>query len=438
MMVHLIAIRRLWVSGAGLGCLLVWMGLSANPAPAQLPPPGPEPLPAVLTRASAVAWGLQNNPKLAVQRQQRGIAAAAVVIAQTYPFNPIAENRAQGNGGPTSAGIDNRVALEHLILQEVEIRGQRGYRREVAAAALSRVEWDIADQEQTLAIRVLRAFNTVLYRREKIRLLNEIIGLTETTVRQVEAMLKTRKLLPSDLISAQTEVDNARALLRTGRTLLVPAEFELRSALGIVDELLALQGALETQPREWDPALLLQAAFDLRPDLKARQSAVAEADAKVKLQIADRFGNPIIGPAFTYDPTRVHEIGGQVNFPIPVFNTRRGEIEQRKAERMGAELDLRQTEVLIREEVQGALFRLQAARALVVAYQTEVIPNLTAAESRMRDQFNLGQATVLQIIDVRRKLLTARDVYLDALYELSQAQADLAAAVGDPVLAITP
>jgi hypothetical protein len=34
--------------------------------------------------------------------------------------------------------------------------------------------------------------------------------------------------------------------------------------------------------------------------------------------------------------------------------------------------------------------------------------------------------------------LLARDRYLDALFELAQAKADLAAAVGDPTLALAP
>ena len=41
----------------------------------------------------------------------------------------------------------------------------------------------------------------------------------------------------------------------------------------------------------------------------------------------------------------------------------------------------------------------------------------------------------VRVLDVRRKLLRARDTYLDALFELSQARVDLAAAVADLSLA---
>src|SRR5579862_8678496 len=61
----------------------------------------------VLTLEAAVHYALENNPTLAYQRQQHGIAAAHVIIADTYPFNPTLENRIQAATGPASAGITN-------------------------------------------------------------------------------------------------------------------------------------------------------------------------------------------------------------------------------------------------------------------------------------------------------------------------------------------
>ena len=54
----------------------------------------------------------------------------------------------------------------------------------------------------------------------------------------------------------------------------------------------------------------------------------------------------------------------------------------------------------------------------------------------MEKLFQAGEpgVDVLRVIDVRRKLLQARDGYLDALWAVRQARADLAAAVGEPAL----
>src|SRR5438270_12890735 len=86
-------------------------------AAAQLPQP--------LTLVAALGWTLRQNPELNALRQQHGIAAAEVVIARTYPFNPVLESRVQSASGPD---VTNRVPIEQLLLWEVEIRGQGQYR----------------------------------------------------------------------------------------------------------------------------------------------------------------------------------------------------------------------------------------------------------------------------------------------------------------------
>src|SRR5258707_8805850 len=89
-------------------CALGWLALLARTvtADSETTPQLPE----TLTEEAAIVWALERNPELAVLRTQRGIAAGAVVVAETYPFNPIWEARVQANSGPASAGITNLVA----------------------------------------------------------------------------------------------------------------------------------------------------------------------------------------------------------------------------------------------------------------------------------------------------------------------------------------
>ena len=199
------AVRRRLPLGAALACLgcLGLAGLVAaqgDGPTTTLPQPRP-----ILSLEDAVRYALENNPALAARRQQHGIAAARVIIADTYPFNPVLENRIQVAEGPQSAAITNRTPLEHVLVWELELCHQGRYRREGAAAALSRTDWEIAHEEQTLAVDVIRAYVTLLYRQAKLRLIEETIAYNRQLVEDVKKQVQAKRPA-SDLIFAQTEV----------------------------------------------------------------------------------------------------------------------------------------------------------------------------------------------------------------------------------------
>jgi cobalt-zinc-cadmium efflux system outer membrane protein len=416
---------------------LAWAGFSVPASWAQSPAACADPLPSALTIDAAVRWGLEHNPELAALREQHGIAAAAVIIANTYPFNPIYEGKVRPDSGPASAGVTNAVSNEHKLLFEVELHHQCKIRRAEASAALSRIDWDIATQELNLAMRVVRAFNANVYRQEKLRLIEEIIRLNEQAADQVRRLVDQARLRPADLIVARAEVEDSRSVFGSGRLASVAAVFDLRRALGAVDECIELHGTLEIPARPWDCAALTATALEMRPELHSRHLAVGEADARLQLAIANKCGNPIIGPAYELNETNVSFIGIQMNVPVPIFNRHKGEIQQREAERGRAALDLRQAEVAVRQDVQAALARLDQALAWVQNYQTQTLPNLRTNMDAIQRLFEQGDpgVDIIRVLDIRRKLLKARSDYLDAQWEMSQALADLAAAVGDPSVA---
>ncbi len=406
-------------------------------AAADLPSPAPAPPPLALD--AAIRLALQQNPEIAALRQQHGVAAAGVVVARAYPFNPVFESRVR-SAFPASAGVTNNTPFETTMLLELELRGQGKYRKTAAGAALTRTDWEIAAQETTLAVRTIRAFDAVVYRFQKNQLLLDTLALDRKTAEQAEALVAAGKLRPADVIILRSEIEDARAQIGQGRTALATAWNDLRSALGVVGGgAFDLQGDLAAPPLPSEPAAVLAAAArDQRADRHAREAAVAEADATLRLEFANRFGNVTAGPTYEFDNSSINNIGATVSVPLPVLNLRRGAIMQREAEKARAALDLRQVDVEIDQEVTAALTRLAQARAWSDDYNKDVLPNLEKSLREIRLLFESGDATVgaLQILDVQRKLLKARDGLLDAQFEVRQAVADLAAALGDPAVAV--
>jgi outer membrane protein TolC len=390
----------------------------------------------VLTLQAALQFALKNNPALNAQRKQLGIASARIVIADTYPFNPVFENRVQVASGPISAGVTNKVPLEHLLLWEVEVRGQGQIRRQGAAAAFSKTEWEIARMEQTLAVDVMRAYTALLYRQEKLQLLEETLRLNERLVDDVKRLIDLGKQKPSDLILAQSEVTNSQDAVLAGMEAVTTARQDLNRVLGAVSGEYRANGVLDVPPWKWEGEALDELALARRADLKALQKSVEEASANCRLTAANRYGNPSVGTVYSYDPSRVSSIGIQVNVPLPIVNSHAGEMSQSRAELILALNQLQSAEVNVKLDVTAALARLVAAERRTASARTTGLPNSKRAVEDIEKLFLSGEPGVdaIKVIEVRRNFLKYRDGYLDALWSVRQARIDVSAATGEPAL----
>ena len=386
-----------------------------------------------LSLQEAVAFALENNPELAMLRKQRGIAEAGVVIARTYPFNPTWQSRIMGVNGPASAGVTNHVFVEQTIQIDIELRGQGKIRREAACAALSRTEWEIAAQELDLALRVIRAFDTYLYRKAKLELLDQNVVLQEKTAKTIQLMTDQLKLRAADLLLAQADVVELRAQRGPSRAQMISAWNDLRRLLAVEKETPEIRGGLSNEvpplPNEDMKGLALQS----RPDLHALQMAVHEAEQRRKLEVANRFGNPTIGPSMEYSETNTTFVGVSLAYSLPVLNRHRGEILQRQAEKERAIQDQRRLEVQIGLDLQSAEARLVEAKKSADYFERDVLPTLKSTVKTLNKLFTQGDpgVDVLRLIETQRRLLRAHDAYLDALWELHQGKADLAQAIGN-------
>jgi outer membrane protein TolC len=298
----------------------------------------------------------------------------------------------------------------------------------------------VATQELALAIRVIRACNNFAYRREKLRLVDEGAALQRHTTEQLTKLAEQGKASRADLLLASADVAEAETLRGPANAFYVTAWYDLRRLLGIVDDGLAGVSATLDEITGAPAAELEMEALGRRPEIQALHLAVQEADARLRLEKANRFGNPSLGPGFEYNETSVFFIGGYAYYPIPVLNTRQGEVLQRQAERDRALSALQAMEMQVRQDVQAAQARLANAEKVVDAFRKQTLPALQEARKGIDQLQAQGEpgADVARAVEVRRRLLRAQDLHLDALFELRQARTDLALAIADPSVAFGP
>jgi cobalt-zinc-cadmium efflux system outer membrane protein len=257
-------------------------------------------------------------------------------------------------------------------------------------------------------------------------------------VDNVRRLVDAGRLRTADLIVARTEVSDTLDQVSAGRETLTAARQDLLRSLGAAGGGVETEGPFEPPAWTADPAALGEMALVRRADLRARQLAVTEAAANLRLAEANRYGNPTVGPAVAYDPSKISMVGAQVSVPVPVANTGRGQVFQGAAEHALAAAQLRQAEVDVRQDVAAGLARLAAAEQRAAQFRTRMLPDLQRAVDDIEKLFQAGEPglDLLRVIDVRRKLLRARDGYLDAVWSVRQARADVAAAVGEPGLGL--
>jgi outer membrane protein TolC len=395
-----------------------------------------------LSREDAVYQALQNNPGLRSIRQQSGYAAAAVVLANTYPFNPVFTSIVMHNSGPESAGITNPTFTEDYITLDIEYRGQGRFRRQGASATATRIEWEIAHQELLVAVATIRSFNAVAYRQKKVEALEETIKLNEQAVNDISRLVTSGggKLRAVDLLLARADLENLRAQRGQLQSPLSLARVDLRRLLGTLDDSFTVIGAIEAPLPTTDHAALAKLAGIKRPDLQARRAAINEADAALKLVHANRFGNLQIGPIFSLDPTNVAAVGGRITVQLPCLNLKRGEIMKAQTDLTKVHYEVQELYVRVVHDVEAALARLAAAHTWRSAYENDVVPNLLKAKQEIEKLYANSDPSVdlARVLSVERTYLKALDTLLDARFEVSQAEADLALAVGEPLLAMGP
>jgi outer membrane protein len=226
------------------------------------------------------------------------------------------------------------------------------------------------------------------------------------------------------LVQAQTASEQARLRLQRVTGLSMGRKIVLTDALrpaeGIAPSVeVAIAAAKQTRYE-------LQIAAELAKQRSLeRKAAVAEQYPSFGL-IAN-YGSSGVTPSQFALPTR--SLGVQINIPIFNGGFTRGRIAVARSQEYQAELQLRDTEAQVEEDVRLALVTLTAAVEQMRAADATL--NLAERELRMaRDRFAAGLADNIEVVNAQTSLENGRNGRVAALAVFNTARVNLAAALG--------
>jgi outer membrane protein, heavy metal efflux system len=186
-----------------------------------------------------------------------------------------------------------------------------------------------------------------------------------------------------------------------------------------------------------------------RSDVRAAAQRVAVADAR--LDQAGREGRfdvslfgsymrmdsgfPQLGVSPAGHPERVrgqfHYVSGGAAVMLPLLNRNQGAAAAARAERATAEEQRRAVELAAGAEVAAATARARRAQQALAAYGGATRALAQRNLDVVRQTFELGRATVFDVMAEQRRYLEFEQAYTMTLLEAWEARADLARALGE-------
>ena len=416
--------------------------------------PNPPAEPTAVTAISGQSIGLEQalygaitaNPDLIALRQNAPATEEAVEVARRFSslLNPTIFLNPRP--GAYERNVDRHTYrpiqgyFNVSIRQPIEWGHQTTYRYHIAKAAHMQARWNITQAELLAVVQTYRFFQTAAYRREKLRLAEDLVRFNERLVTSMRKGLEGNLVQTADVVLAEIEREAIGQQAEAARQDYAVSLADLQNQIGRPETAGTAEPLGEFIlpsyiPESQDEALI-QVALKTRPEIHAARAAAQGAYAAIGLAKGDRIPTAIVGPEYTRDEFGNQLAGFVFIAPIPILNNGTPLVRQREAEHRRAMVGLQQVEQRTIAQVKSATAKWNAANRLV-ARTNGASEVLKTGVARMEKLFEENQTTITSLLQARQRLIQLENARLDAVWHATQAQADLLGAIGAPSLLAT-
>lgn len=391
-----------------------------------------------LSADDAVGYALAHNGELAAFRSEVEAARGLVQQASLRP-NPQLEieRKDQVNGS------DNDTMVGAML--PLELGGRRSARILVAQRELELKQSLLADRERLLAAEVRAKFGEALGELLKLGFTEDLLTTTDQGYRLVAARVTEGRTAPLEQNMVLVEVNRIRSMRENGQGKVEVAMLELRNFMGMrPEDPLRLRGDLD-HLIEPVPSVVVakDTALRERPDLRAARALEALAEARIvqarsqgrldasltgKYELMN-FGFPQQGFNSNGELVpiqgRFHSLAVGVTLDLPVRNRNQGSIAAAVAEKAAATQRREFAELTVQREVASALARYQSAARAAEIYRVGVQGQANANLDVIRQTYELGSKTLLDVIAEQRRFIETQTGYIEALLNTYQARVEI-------------
>lgn len=404
-----------------------------------------------LDRLVERAFAANADLRAAVARMEQAGAQFEEVEVAAYPSlngtgSDVGSRISQGSFLPINSNFTRsrrsyRAGLATTF--ELDFWGRVRRAEEAARARLLAGEEAVRNVRLTLAASVVRAYAALRTADEQASASDELVSVRTAESALVRLRAAAGASGPSEIAMAEESLASAVAARTDVRRRRSQAESLIGLLIGTPGFTVAPHAAPLRAPAA--PAAGLPAAvLARRPDVLAAEQALAEATARVGLEVASRlpafsltgaFGTESreLADAFT-GPTQTRSLGVDFSFPILDWGRGAARVEAAESGVKAAAAEYERAAYQALREVRDAL--ADVSESGVAARAADRVERASRESFRLAQaRSDAGQANPAELLDARRRLAESRIVVARLRFERVAAHSDLCRALGgaDPV-----
>jgi cobalt-zinc-cadmium efflux system outer membrane protein len=397
-----------------------------------------------MTVDELIARALAAHPEIAATRLEVDAASARVQQAGLRP-NPMLDIAGQKALGP-----DNNLMVG--VTLPLDLNGRKEGRVGVAERELDVRRAQLAERERRLRADLRMKASEVLAARRNLGTTRDLLEINRRATDIVRARVRqgAAPALDENLLAVETNrLETSETTLGSRLDVLL---LQLKTLAGLAPEApLDLVGDLAGAGTLPDQGDVTRRAAQDRPDLAVARGEAAAAGARIRKEEAEgrwdasvnvgyqrqQMGFGVMGITKSGGMREVedtfHYFGGGFTVTLPVRNRNQGNIAAARAEAAAAERRRDLLDLTVRQEIAAAYAQHAGARRGVDLYERGVLQVARRNVDTVRQAYELGRGSLLDIIAEQRRYIEIEAGYTDALKQLYDALAEVERATGLPL-----
>jgi cobalt-zinc-cadmium efflux system outer membrane protein len=314
--------------------------------------------------------------------------------------------------------------VDVALSQEVELGGRRMSRMAGAQAGVEREIADSGEATRRLLREVAVSFSRALGAEERLRLLTGTEKLAQEFLQIADRRYRAGDIAVLEVNLARTSLARTRAELRVAGADLSGELGTLRVLLGMKPgESLAVAGELADRTA-YEEKALMDSALDARPDFKALEAELGEAESDV--QLGNGFKWPDLGFTARYKKDAGDNVyQGGVKIMLPVFSRGQELRATGSARASRVRLEMEALQNAVQHEVSSAFETYQSRIEASQELERGALPSLAENENLAKRSYEEGEIGAAELLLIRRDSLETRLAYVANLLDAKLAEIEL-------------